>query len=340
MRVWTILTLLAVTASGGAAFAETETSTSAGGVPETPPPAPEPAPVVPEAAEPAPKAAPPSKVEATAPAPAPSSEDDRRYYVAGRAQLRMLAVMDETPANDLGMIWNVESGYQVIPTGVAFMRAGVLQRFVDYDSYPAIRLQDTLIGFKLFQELDPKSVGLETKSLDLEHRLQFYLPTSIASQRQDLYLAPEYVGKATLGVTEELTFELQLRGQYRFHRYAERQGPGAGLNTQLVLGASLNAEYAAFEHERYGNVVVGIDGGTSSVKRYPSRESFESETSDQAPWFQSYSWDVYASYVPIAQLAFTLSLEQGGPVLRDGVVNTFFFKREETQLVFTVDAKY
>jgi len=40
------------------------------------------------------------------------------------------------------------------------------------------------------------------------------------------------------------------------------------------------------------------------------------------------------------QLVASLVVSQGGPVLRDGIVNMFFAKREETEWALTLTATY
>jgi hypothetical protein len=49
---------------------------------------------------------------------------------------------------------------------------------------------------------------------------------------------------------------------------------------------------------------------------------------------------LFASYSPNNWLAATVSLEQNAPVLRDGIVNTRFANRDDTELVFTLSTQY
>jgi hypothetical protein len=320
-------------------------------------------PEAPLGAAPSPKPQPPSLAATTTEV---DLDSDRRWNVGLSAQFRMLAISDEDPANDRSLIWSLFGSYEVVERLRLTARIGVLQRFVATDTTqfaggtpPAalsaedlarledqstalkpVRLQDFSLGARYDYDLDPEDVGMEIESLTMSHQLLLYLPTSIISQKRDLLLAPELRSTATLGIVERFSVSVDLSFMYRFHSFAERDGLGTGLNTQLSIGAGLGLAYRVLEDDEIGDIDLGLGGNTTTVKRYPSREAFEAETSDQEPWFQSYGWYLSASYRPIEAITVSVALEQGGPVLRDGIVNTFLLKREETELVFGVTGRY
>ncbi|MCC7385185.1 MAG: hypothetical protein IT384_25280 [Deltaproteobacteria bacterium] len=269
-----------------------------------------------------------------------TADDTRKVHFAALAQLRMLAVTDTDPANDIGVIWSGEVAVEVFKSGIAFGRLGVLQSFVSSIDHPAFQFQDIQVGMSYHHALPAAALGLEDREVELTYYGSIYIPTSLASSRQTMILTPELRGRADLMVVDDLTLSLDLRFQYRFHEFAERLGPGAPMNTQLVLAGTLGAAYDLYKDEKIGAISVGVDLLTGLAKRYPSRESFESDASSQSFWNQSFGWDVYVSYAPLSYLQAAISVEQNGPVLRSGIVNTFFTKLEETELVFTLSARY
>lgn len=261
--------------------------------------------------------------------------DDKPFTLGVLAEFRTLAVSDEDPANDRGLFYRGELGWVVTERVSGFIRAGVAHRFVEAGTAPAVRFQDLQVGGVYRDEL-----RLSTdQKVDLRAQLGLFLPTSRASQRQTLYAAPELSVGATWSPMDWLGFDLGVLGQYRFVQFAERDGPGAPMNTQLVLGASLGAFVTPYQTENL-RWVLGGSLSTTTRKRYASVDTFESPSSDETFWDQLYGWSLYTSFTPVAWLTASLALEQGGPVLRDGVVNVFFTKLEETELVLGLALRY
>ncbi len=261
--------------------------------------------------------------------------DARPYSLSLGVQLRTLAVSDEDPANDRGLYYRAELGWKVTDDVRGFIRAGVTHRFVQVGTSPAVRFTDMLIGFGYTTAVE---VGAGQK-IDLAAQLGLYLPTSRVSQRQSLYAAPDLSLGASWAPVSWVSLDMGLHGNYRFMQYAERAGPGAPLNTQLVMGGSLGLAFVPYKTDA-SRVSLGASVSTNLRKHYAAAETFESPTSDAVYWDQFYGWSVFAAWAPLPWLTATLALEQGGPVLRDGVVNVFFTKLEETELVMGLSARY
>ncbi|MBI5510208.1 MAG: hypothetical protein HY903_15740 [Deltaproteobacteria bacterium] len=285
-------------------------------------------------------ATPTAGVEAQVSSP---ESDGRVWHLRAEAEFHMLAVTDPDPRNDRYMIYRARGDFDLMKGTKAFVTLGMTEKLWAEADESGFLLQDTRLGADYAHELSLDALPLDVfkgKKLELVERAQVYLPTSRASVNQDLYFAPELVSRARFQAMKDLTVGLDLFFQYRFHRYAERAGLDGGMNTQLVFGPSFGLEYTVLEHPGYGTVTVGGDVFDSNAKHYASRESYDATISSQSFWYQDYGWDGYVTYAPWQHTTFVLTLMQGGPVLRDGIVNTFLAKREETELYFWVIATY
>jgi hypothetical protein len=281
-------------------------------------------------------------------------ETARRYYLRGTARFRTLAINDEDPANGRSMLYGVELGYRVTSQLTVFARTGLTQRFVvpSTDTSRLTEQQARFIGTRsndlitspfLIRDSVAGAAYRHTLKLGLKngdvpinfaHYLNLYIPTSIASQDRGLYFAPEALTRARWQALDDLTLGADLGLQYRFHKYAEQYGPNGGLLTQYQVATALLVDYALADFgEAWGRMDAG--GGVS----WAWQNTYDSIDGHDA-WRQDYGWDVYLFYTPRAWLSMGVSLEQGAPVLRDGRVNTVLFHRDETELVFTVQATY
>lgn len=270
----------------------------------------------------------------------PGSGSARAYFVSAAVEFRMLAVTDVDPANDRALLYSVKGGYELIPRGVAFASLGLTQAFVAEEGESGFRFQDMQAGFDYSHDVGLGALGAADRQINFAHRLSFYLPTSRESQAQDLYVAPQALSRARMTLIDRLVVGLDGSFQYRFHQFAERAGLGGGLNTQLVLRGLALVEYTPVDRPDVGTITIGIDATTSWFKKYRSRDDHASGTSSAALWLQDYGWDAYAVYAPLPYLWASVSLQQGGHVLRDGIVNTFFVHRDESEIVFSLAGRY
>ncbi len=265
--------------------------------------------------------------------------NDRAYQLSAYSQFRTLATVDETPANDRYVLYGIRGDVRLEPTLSVFTSMGLTQNFVAEPDESGWQLQDWVIGVDYLHRMPLSGLGID-RDLAFSHRLQLFLPTSRQSRAQDLYLATQNTHRARINITDELVTGLDFSFQYRWHEYAERAGYSGGLNTRLILGGAAVVEYTLLDDEDFGVLLLGVDARTRYLLRYQSRDSYQSDASDQAPWMQDYGWDAYLYYFPIPQLIFAVSLEHNGQVLRNGVVNTFFTHRDETELAFLVMGRY
>ena len=128
--------------------------------------------------------------------------------------------------------------------------------------------------------------------------------------------------------------------RYRFHEYAERAGYGGGMNTQLDMSLNIGADYLIDQTPLFSRYRVGASAGTSYWRRYDSREEYESAASDQGFWSQLYSWEAHLVYTPSFFFSVSLSVEHNSSVRRNGIVNTFFMHRDETEVALSFSGRY
>jgi len=251
------------------------------------------------------------------------------------AQYRMLAVADEDPANDQYLVYRMRGMGQVFKDATLHVEFGVTQEFVAEPDESGVFFQDTAVALRYATPAD-----LGPRTLKLVHEPLVFLPTSRASQTQDLHVAPQYTLRSSMEVIERLTVLFRPMVQYRVHQYAERAGLQGGMNTQVKWGGRFGADYTAIESERFGDFGFGFSTATYWHKRYASRDDHIARTADQAPVLQVYDWEVHAGYMPWEFVSIDVSVEHGGGVLRDGIVNTFLTHRDETELAFMVTGLY
>jgi hypothetical protein len=269
---------------------------------------------------------------------------DRWYSILAWTTFSMLAISDEDPAND--RYWqlfarpDVKPLPRLLPKLKTFVQLGFTQKFVAEQGETGFLFQDMAPGATYTHKLEVPLFPGYKRDLAFLHRLYFYLPTSRASINQELYLAPRYFSRVSLAPIDKLSLQLDFDTQYRFHRLPYRKGPGAPLNTRYVIGGVLRGEYTFFALPKWGELTAGLQGETAWSLRYSSSDGHDSPTSDQAPWFQSYGWATYVNYSPITSFIFEVTLNHGGQVLRDGIVNTFLGNRDETELQFTAYFTY
>ena len=271
------------------------------------------------------------------------SSDGRIWHLRGDVMYRQLAVTDATPANDLWMTYRLRADIDVFPHARAFIWGGIQQKFWAQPDESGWFLQDLALGMSYTQEVKLDFVPLDffkSRKLDLAYVGRVYLPTSRASINQDLYVAPEALTRASFAITDTLSVVSDVYFQYRLNRYAEQAGLEGGMNNQLSFGPSLGLEYTFLDDDKIGTFTAGADVATAWGKKYGSRDEFSSTYSSEHMWTQDYGWDAYVTYTPWKYTTVVLTLQQGGPVLRDGIVNTFFVKREETELVLWAIAHY
>ncbi len=264
----------------------------------------------------------------------------RPYSVSGGLEYRQLAIADVDPENDRYTVLWVRGEYNVLEKAHVFARVGVLRRFIAEPGESGYFLQDTTVGGRYGHEVGLGGIGLGERNLSLSHQVLLYLPTSRASLLQTLYLAPEVRSTASVDVVKGLNLGLQGRFQYRFHRYAERAGPGAGMNTQYLLGVLPSVTYTLPDLGSFGRLSANAYMLSTWQRRYASRETYLPEASEAAPLFQMYGWGASLTYTPVQYVSLNVGIDHGGSVLRNGIVNTFVAHRDETELGVSLTGRF
>lgn len=112
------------------------------------------------------------------------------------------------------------------------------------------------------------------------------------------------------------------------------------MNSRFVALLRPFLEAEVLDLGAYGKLFLRADVYWSWINQYPSRDSYASDASSQAAWLQKYGWSVGAGYMPMPWVELAVGVEQGGNVLRDGIVNTFFVHRDETELVLDLSLSF
>lgn len=258
------------------------------------------------------------------------------WGIAGTIEYRGPVIVDEDPANDHSMGYALRAMGEVFKGADVFLRLGLRQAFWREEGDSAVRIEDVQIGGGYAHGV---GVGQGDVKLGFAHRLVFLAPTSRESRRRSLYLAlaaasefAVYLGAVELGT--------RLNFQYRFHKYAEKAGLYANMNTRLVGGGKVFADFSVFESERFGLLRLGVDVNATWALKYASRDDYESELSDVSYSSMLYGWAAHVHYAPVPYAALTASIEHGGTVRDDGVINVYFVRRENTQCVLALTGKW
>ncbi|MFO0728978.1 MAG: hypothetical protein U1E65_34680 [Myxococcota bacterium] len=262
--------------------------------------------------------------------------NDRPYYVFGLFQFRKLAVNSETPLPELGAFYRLELGYKPAPGWSVFGRVAATQGFVSSIDHPPFLFQDVTLGFAYLKSLPLDGLGLKDKALDIRGRAQVYLPTSVASQRQEMFLAPELGLTFRLEPNERWLILLDGYAQYRALRYAEHAGQTALMNVEWALATYLWINWTFLEAGEWGSYALGATISTDGALKYAN------EVTGRSPWEEKVGWSFSLSWTPasLPSVWLSLSIEQNGPIMRDGIVNLFLTKLEETEMVFTAGGRY
>ncbi|MBI5547279.1 MAG: hypothetical protein HY901_25640 [Deltaproteobacteria bacterium] len=320
-----------------------------------PSPAPAPAAATEATTKPVPAAAvAPATSPSATPAPAVATKPEEaatlaEYFghkpplsLSATAEYRQPAIVDQDPANDLMMLYDFSLTHRPEKGVSVFLTFGLQQRFVAEGSESGWLFKDVALGAGYSHKIPLSGLNvsfLAQQKLALAYSLRAWLPTSRASINQDLHAAPE--ARASVGIPvlpDWISLSLDLRAQYRFHQYAERVG-GDPLNRfVLFLAPALEAE--VLKLGSWGNVVVQADVNWGWVNRYPPRSSLESAASGRSTWAQDYGWDLGVAYQPKPWAEIAFSVQQGAPVLRDGVVNVDPLDRDETELVLDLSLTF
>ncbi len=267
----------------------------------------------------------------------------KRWRVIARVIAARNVVVDEDPQNDTFAQW-IAGGEVDLPAPLRGFYAtafvAVNQSFYPEPEESALQVADPLLAIGYRHSIGLDALGLENQSVMMVHRGGVFLPLSRTSEAQDLQAELDWITALRWAPVGGSLVGFNLRNQYRFHRYAERAGTAGGLNDRMSFLAALVGQQQLYEHSLLGQFFAQGSLGSRYTLRYPSRDEFEAETSDQAPWFQSWLWSLGAAWVPSPYASVTLSVGQDSPLLRQGVFSTAFADREELRWELTLTGTY
>lgn len=256
-------------------------------------------------------------------------------------QYRQLTVSDQTPSNDRYGSFDFALSFKPTKQVSAFLTLGVLQKGWAEEGETGAFFKDMAVGAAYTHPvaLDALGVGLYQKQqAKLSANLRLWLPTSRASSRQEMYTAPELRLAASAPVLPDwVEVGLELRSTYRFIKYAERAGIDGALNTRFTLQAIPFLEVEFLKLGRFGTVNLEADVWWLWALSYPSRDHHSTTASGADYWQQQFGWDLGLAYHPKPWAKVGFSFEQGGNLLRDGIVNMFYDLRDENEFAVTVE---
>ncbi len=257
----------------------------------------------------------------------------KQYFLLANMQFRTLAITDDDPANGRSLLYSARAGYTFLKGSLqVFGQIGATQNFTAEEGETGFLFQDVQASAIYMHSVDLKALSIPRK-LQLMYLARLFFPTSRASRNQDLYLGTRAAVVARINVLGGLFFRMTGIFDYRFHQFAEREGPGAPLNTQLVAGGAWALDYILMQSSRFGVLLVGADLWTTNAKTYASVDG-------EFSWRPRFGWDAYVSYSPLAYLTVGVSLEQGARVLRNGIVNIDAGNRDTTEVALTLTGRY
>lgn len=283
----------------------------------------------------------------------------RPFFVAASLQFRTPVINDEDPAGDRSMNYALTAGFKLGKGWQLLARMNLQQRFVAQggqlpSGLPAgtytvdgfdpdvqesgFQLGNLNLGAMFFNPVDVEVAGIK-RNIFFIHRGMVYLPTSRQSQIQSFYLGLEGLTVARTNVIDQLYVAAAGLVQWRGHEFAQQNGQQGRTLPRFVFVGQLALEYL-FSLGSFGTLTLGADINGSETVNYPARDSFASENSDAVFVRPAYGYDFYLTWVPLPFLSAGVAWEQGGNVVRNGIVNTFFFHRDETRLSFSVTARY
>ena len=267
--------------------------------------------------------------------------DGQIFKILGGVEYRRLAIADEDPRNDMSLSWKLGATVKLFEGGSFFLGTRLNQHFVAEEGESGFRLADTVAGLNYFQTLSTDFGQSIAKEVYAKQTALVYLPTSRDSSNQDMRFALQLQTEELIALTPDLLMGFDGMVQYRNHQYAERAGLHGGMNTKYAARTGVLVEYALpLSDLMDGRLAMGLYGSTTWRNRYLSIDEHVSNTSSAALWLQDYGWEAYIEYTPVPSLTVALSAEQGGNVLRSGIVNTFFAHRDETDVVLRLTGRY
>ncbi|MGC6418960.1 MAG: hypothetical protein ACON3Z_17670 [Bradymonadia bacterium] len=250
----------------------------------------------------------------------------RKLSVFFSTTYSQLAIADDDPENDRSLMYWIASSLAMPVKGLRLhLDGGLTERFSVEPGESAFEFEDTAPGVSYGHAL------LDGNKLRMLHRLDVWLPSSRISRRRDLVMAPTLNTNGSFRAIGPLTLTYRFFGQYRWHKYAETES-GLAMNTQWLLGQRLGFIVRAFSHKNFGSLSVAGATGFNWSRRYTSRDSHMSPSSDPHFWHQTLGWGLSLQYVPLGWLVTSIGVRHGAPVRRNGIVNPTFVHRDMTTL--------
>ena len=270
----------------------------------------------------------------------------RSFKLFAGSELRTPVVVDRDPANDIGMDWSVGGSAEIVPglSGSVFLPWS--QRFTAEEGDSPLRLRDMRLGLTWFMPfgIDKGPVG----NLYTRQSLAVFLPVSRESRARDMRFALQASTRESVQLFSNLTFGGSFSARYFNHAFAQQAGLHGGMNTLWVNSLGWFLDYSFEVPLMPGYFSVGGTRDFSWQRKYNSQETFESASSSEGFWKQSFGAMAYLDYTPAPFVTVSMGYDHGVGFLKNGIplfesLDTLWsrsFDRDRNHLFLNVTGRY
>ena len=258
------------------------------------------------------------------------STEGKNWSINALFETHWLVIRDNQPKNDVYSFMYLLGSYDITKKDRIALRLDATQRYLVDQGESGFLMGETRLYYS--RAFDFKLFG---QQFDGRGSFYFTFPTSKLTQKEGNISKPTVV----ISVSKELPFGLTLvakpDSRYNWCKYAELEGGGA--NVRWNVGYDLLAIYQLPGPAWLHSASVGVGWGQEWFDKYPSREGYSQ------PWNWQYYWDLFLGYEVLTKpigLDFYLSLSSGKSVLEDGVFRFYWTNRHETEMYFSIFARY
>ncbi len=190
----------------------------------------------------------------------------------------------------------------------------------------------TLLGDMRLYYSHPFSFSVKGQKFGGRGYFYWTFPTSKVSQQEGNISRPTLLVAFSKQLPLGLTLYLRPFARVNWAEYAEKEG--GNMNTKWVLGYDIQLTYSLPFHKRMS---LGAGWLQDWYNKYASRDGYSQ------PWNSEYYWEVFAGYSiftkPVSLDAY-LALASGRTAISDGVYRFRFMERNDTEIYFSLSARY
>jgi len=257
----------------------------------------------------------------------------RYWSVDGLFETHFTVIRDNEYSNDAYHVLYLRGNYDfpemgyLPPLGRFTVRIDISRRYVADPDESGFLFGDMLLYWSKQWKWDIKG-----QEVGLRPYLMWSFPTSKLARQEGNISRPTVLLAFSKPLPYNLYAFVRPYGRLNWDRYAEREG--SDLNTKWQLGYDIQLVYSFHLHPALS---LGGTWGQEWADKYESRDGYDQ------PWNQQYYWEVFAGYQilnkPVSLGAY-LTLASGRKTFEDGVWRFHWVDRDETELYFSISARY